>query len=100
MIRKTTPTHTWTLSIPVDTISKIEAYYSVNKKLVLKKRTEDFALNDNTATVKLTSKETLLFPNDSFVDVQLFVKTVDGEVIGTTVQKVYCAECLCDEVIE
>lgn len=100
MIRKTTATHTWTLSIPVDTISKIEAYYSVNKKLILKKRTEDFVLNDNTAAVKLTSEETLLFPNDSYIDIQLFVKTVNGEVMGTDIQKIYCAECLCDEVIE
>lgn len=100
MIRKTTPTHTWILSIPVDTISKIEAYYSVNKDVILKKRTEDFTLKDNTASVKLTSEETLLFPNDGFIEVQLFVKTVGGEIVGTIVQKVYCEKCLCDEVIE
>ena len=100
MIRKTTPTHTWILSIPVETISKIEAYYSVNKSVILKKRTEDFTLKDNTASVNLSSEETLLFPNDGFVEIQLFVKTVDGGIVGTIAQKVYCDKCLCDEVIE
>lgn len=100
MIRKTTPTHIWTLSIPVEMILKIEAYYSQNGNLILKKKTDDFTLADGTASVTLTSEDTLLFDSSCLVDIQLMVETISGEICGTKPIQKRCYECLCDEAIE
>lgn len=99
MIRKTTPVHIWELHIPIEVIAKIEAYYSQNDKLIVKKTTSDFTLENNTATTKLTSDETLRFDDSKPVKIQLMVTTLSGEIMGTKVIEKRCHECLCDEAM-
>lgn len=78
MIQGTTPTHKFNMDMHTDLIDAIRATYEQNGKVVLEKETEDFTLSGNTAKVKLTQEETMLFDAPSSARIQLHVRTTNG----------------------
>ena len=81
MIQGTTPTHKFNLDISTDLVSEIRASYEQNGNIVLEKQTEDFVMSGNTAEVKLTQEETMLFEAPSSARVQLHIRTTDDNAL-------------------
>ena len=100
MIRGTTPTHYFTLPFGREMIESIEIGYGQKGRVVLVKRTDDCTFNGNEVSVKLTEQESMSFTRGGAVEVQIRVRTPEGDVIASDVITVSCDRCLFDEVME
>ena len=100
MIRGTTPTHNFDLSIDTDIIDKIRIIYAQNDKVLFVKERADCKFDGSTVTVKLTQEETLLFDWTKSVQIQIRVLTAAGDAMATTVESVSIEKCLESEVLQ
>lgn len=78
----TTPSQYFELPFPTSLLEKVSVTYRQKKKVILIKRTEDCVLQDNYVIVPLTQEDTLMFNPNYIVEVQVKVKTLNGEVMG------------------
>ena len=85
MIRGTTPTLTFT--IPFDTKYLAEAFITLaqNKKVVLEKSLADCTLDGNLMSVRLTQAETLELESGAITEIQLRVRTLEGEALASDI---------------
>ena len=99
MIRGTTPTHIFTLPLETYLIDELKISYAQSHKEILSKSKNDCILEGNTIKVKLTQEETFLFDCEKNAQVQLRVKTIEGDVFGSAVStfKIECS--LSEEVL-
>ncbi len=99
MIRGTTPTHTFTLPFDVSAIKEIKITYAQGGKQIFCKRREDCVLDGMTVQTTLTQEETFMLDCKRLVEVQIRVRTVEGEVVATDPIPVTVGKCLDDEVL-
>lgn len=95
----TTPTHTFTLPIDTNILEKVRVIYSQNREVLIKKTEADCKLRGNTVIVKLNQEDTFKISRDFLVEIQLRVKTKDGDVMKSIPERVMPGICLDSEVL-
>lgn len=99
MIRGTTPTHIFNLSIETDTIKAVRITYEQFSKVVLEKTESDVTMEGKAIKLKLTQEETLRFRNGYAVSFQMKILTNDGVVMACPVKTISVEEILNEEVL-
>lgn len=99
MIRGTTPTHTITLSVPLDDLKDFVVTYAQNKKVVLEKTKADYTVEEDKLVITLTQEETLKFNHDDLVEVQAKVLTMSGAVFASQIESVFVGRILNEGVL-
>lgn len=82
IMQGTTPDQYYELPFSTDLLEKVSVTYRQKGKTVIIKRTEDCTLEGNNIIVSLDQEETMLFNPTEIVEVQIKVKTLEGEVMG------------------
>ena len=100
MIRGTTPTHIFDLSIDTEIIDKIRIIYAQDDVPLFVKERDECKFDNSTVTVKLSQNETLLFNCLKDVQIQIRVLTSGGDALSTPVRRVSIEKCLESEVLE
>lgn len=100
MIRGTTPTHTFEIPVSTDSIDKLEILYAQRDEPLFIKKKEDCELSGKSIQVTLSQEDTLKF-NCSYmwVQIQLRIKTLDGNVSVSDLIVEDLEKCLFDEAI-
>lgn len=99
MIRGTTPTHEFTLSIDPSLIKDVEITYAQDDSTVLTKHLKDCTLEGNTLILKLTQQDTFEFNHKKSIQVQLRALMMDNTVLGAYVKTITVEKCLSNEVL-
>lgn len=99
MVRGTTPTHTFNVSIDTSKIKEVKIIYSQGDAVVLCKRTKDCTLSDGKIETKLSQEETFMFDCTKNVYIQVRVLTTGGDAINSQLIMTSVAKCLDDEVL-
>lgn len=99
MIRGTTPKLEFT--IPFDTSILAEAWVTLsqNGTEVLNKELKDCSHGDKTLSVRLTQEETLKLQHGYKTEIQVRVRTLEGEALASCIIKVDTDRILKDGVI-
>ena len=99
MIRGTTPTLEFT--IPFDTELLAEAYITLaqNKTVVIDKKLSECQCSENVITVKLTQEETLKLQCNCLTEIQIRVRTKDGNALASDIETISPDRILKDGVI-
>lgn len=100
MIRGTTPTHTFRLSIETSSIIEVRITYVQLGKTVIEKTEEDVRMGEKSISLTLTQEESLEFRAGSEVEVQLKVLTNVGTVLASPVISLNVDKILNTEVLE
>ena len=95
----TTPTHTFKLPIELTSKAKIRLTYKQDDKIVITKKTEDFVLDGEIISCKLSQDETLSLDHNKKVKIQLHVLTEEGTALISPPWYKKVGECLAGEVI-
>ena len=98
-MRGTTPTHTFTVPIDTDAISKVKVIYAQEDAVLFAKDTEECGCKDGTITVKLTQADTLKFDCKKPAQIQMRILTQDGEALLSDIAYTSVGKCLDNEVI-
>lgn len=99
MIRGTTPTHEFTLSIDTSLLKCIRIIYAQHDKVVFVKETGDCTLDGEVVRVELTQEETLMLDCRTSVQIQIRALTLAGEALASPVMTESVGKCLDNEVI-
>lgn len=99
MIRGTTPYFSFVLPFPYDQIALGYITFSQNGNVVLDRANSTWTIDEKTATIHLTQEETLSFNADASVEIQLSIKTNDGEVIRSNIKRTTAERILKNEAI-
>ena len=101
IVRGTTPILTFTL--PFDTANIAKAYITIaqNDEIVIDKEVGDTGCtySDKTITLHLTQEETLKLADCSGIEMQIRLRTTNGEVLASQIIKAFVEEILKDGVI-
>jgi hypothetical protein len=100
VIRGTTPTHIFALPFDTETLKELKIIYAQDENIILEKTIKHCSLTDNTAIVKLTQEETLLFDCHKFVQIQVRVLTKNGDALASEIEHVRVGKCLESEVLQ
>lgn len=100
MIRGTTPTHTFRLSIDTNTITELRITYVQLGKTVVEKTEKNVKMGEKSISLTLTQEESLEFRAGSAVEVQLKVLTNVGTVLASPVISLNVDKILNTEVLE
>lgn len=104
MIRGTTPTYTFGLTIDTESIKAIWITFKQEMKLeedkILTKTMDDGVTYDGaTVSLTLTQEETLSFKENIPIEIQGKVLTTDDKVLATSIKKDNCERILSEEVM-
>jgi hypothetical protein len=99
MIRGTTPTHTFELPFDTRNIKKLAIYYSQGNEVMVRKGMEHCIFKGNVVITTFTQEETLLFKHGKNVQVQMKIRTRDGETLASFIETIPVLKCLSNEVI-
>ena len=104
MIRGTTPTYTFSLSIDIGAIKDIWLTFKqelqLEKDIVLTKTLDSgVGYDGTTVSLTLTQEETLSFKENIPIEIQGKVYTTDNKVLATSIKKDNCERILCEEVM-
>ena len=109
MYRATTPKHIFYFNVdPNETFSEILITYAQSGRIILEKHKSDLTFDDKPGQYKkygawfrLTQEETKLFSDDYTQEcqIQVRVRTNDGEVVAGPIQTVSVKAVLNDEVL-
>lgn len=94
----TTPTHTFDVPFPVDTIRDLRIVYAQAGSEVLVKEKYDCEMEGHQITVKLTQEDTFLFNPNLYVEAQIRVLTIEGEVMASDIVRINPYRVLGEEV--
>ena len=85
MIRGTTPLLEFVLPFDIDLLT--EAYISLSQdgNIKVNKKLSECEQNGNKLSVKLTQEETLKLQDNKFTEIQLKVKTTEGDVMASQI---------------
>lgn len=100
MRKGTEPIFEFTLPFDVSQIKKarVTVQCPITKASVTKE-TEALEMEGNTVRCRLTQEDTFLFACNSYVDIQLRIRTVDDEPLTSDVYSEFFERCLDREVI-
>lgn len=98
MIRGSTPTHTFNLSIDTSTIKRLRLTY-VQYGNMLEKTEDDVTISEGKISYTLTQEESLAFSENSTVGIQIKILTNVGTVLVSpvmtlTIEQAYNTEVL------
>lgn len=96
-MRGTDVTNIFRLSLDTATLRRATVSYAWGGRVILRKEATDFS--GNAVTVKLTPQETMAFPDDDFVRVQLVLLTGGGQTLKTQIREIFSTELLDREAI-
>ena len=99
MIRGTTRTVSFTLPFEADRLAEAWITLSQQGKVVLNKELRDCTREGKTISVLLTQDETLLLQEGSSTEIQLRVRTVEGNAMASRIPSVATGRILKDGVI-
>lgn len=99
MMRGTTPVHIFNIPFDTSAIESMRILYAQKEKVILTKVKEDCVLAEKSITVQLSQEDTLLFNSGSLVQIQIRVKTTDGNVSNSDIIEVPVGKCLENEVL-
>lgn len=99
MIRGTTPYFGFSLPLPYDQIDAGFITFSQNGTVVLDRENDTWIVEDRKASIHLTQEETLSFNADAAVEIQLAIKTTDGEVMRSNIKRTTAERILKNEAI-
>lgn len=94
----TTPTHTFEVPFPVDTIEDVRIVYEQAGVEVLVKEKYDCEMAGNQISVKLTQEETFLFDSKLSAKAQVRVLTVNGDALASDIIRFEISRVLGEEV--
>ncbi len=94
----TTPTHTFEVPFPVDTIEDVRIVYAQAGEEVLAKEKCDCEMEGNQISVKLTQEDTFLFNPKLCAEAQIRVLTVSGEALASDIIRFEIRRVLGEEV--
>jgi hypothetical protein len=85
MIRGTTPLLEFT--VPFDTRQLAEAYVTLAQsgKVVVDKKLEDCEVDTHKLSVRLTQEETLRLDDGYVTEIQIRVRTIEGEALASNI---------------
>ena len=98
MLQGTTPTHRFKLPFDTERVAEARVIYKQRGETVLTKTMEDFDMDGQWLSLKLSQEETFLFRLEN-VTYQLRVKDVSGTALATKPKTISVTECLEEEVI-
>lgn len=98
--QKTTPTHTFKLPFNTDIIQELEITYQQGKRNKLIKHLADVSLDGDKIILTLTQQETLLFDAHPGVDIQVFILSTQGKVLGSNKFTVPVSEAQSKVILE
>lgn len=98
MIRGTTPTHRFRVSVDLREADVVWLTYSQREKVVVEKNKADLEITENMVTVKLTQEDTLKFKEDS-VYVQIRARFADGTAVACPVRRTTAQKVLKEGII-
>ena len=99
MIRGTTPTLEFTLPFDVGILAEAWVTMAQKGEVVLDKQLSECQCGGNVLTVKLTQEETLSLKCNCLTEIQIRVRTVDGNALASKVMSVSPDRILKDGVI-
>ena len=99
MIRGTTPTLEFELPFETALLAEAWVTFAQSGKNILDKNLADCVCNGSTLSVRLTQEETLALNCGCVTEIQLRVKTVEGDALASDPVKVYTDRILKDGVI-
>ena len=99
MIRGTTPTHTFNIPFDTSVIKEVRIIYAQDDIELFTKSTEDCELKDTNIIVTLTQQDTFKFDHKKYVQIQIRILTIYGEVLSSVIDKIGVSQCLSDEVL-
>lgn len=98
-MRGTTPTHKFKVPIDTSNIARAMVIYAQNDVELFHKETTDCVFLGEEIRVTLTQEDTLKFSHMYPVQIQLRVRTNDGQALKTGVILASVGKCLNDEVL-
>lgn len=96
MIRGTTPNLEFTLPFDTDIIKELYITFAQNSTVVIEKTIEDCACNGDCLSLKFTQKDTLSLKHGVVVEIQIRLKTVNGEALASDIIKTSVSRILKD----
>lgn len=93
-MRGTTPTHTFVIPFDTSMVAKAKVSYKYGGTVLFKKNTADCTMDGNKISVTLTREDTIKFPDNVRIKVQLEVETTAGESLVSKVFERYSGELL------
>lgn len=99
MIRGTTPLLEFTLPFETSLLAEAWVTLSQNKEVVLNKKLDMCKCEGCILSVKLTQEETLLLNCDCNTEIQVRVRTLEGEALASDIIRVGTDRILKDGVI-
>ena len=99
MIRGTTPLCEFTLPFETSLLAEAWVTFSQNGEVVLDRELETCECSGCTLAVKLTQEETLLLDCNCKTEIQVRVRTLEGEALASDIIKVGTDRILKDGVI-
>lgn len=99
MIRGTTPTLEFELPFEASLCSELYITLSQNGEVIVDKSLTDCNCTGNLASVKLSQEDTLKLSDKFNTEIQVKLKTTDGDVIASDIFVAATGRTLKDEVI-
>lgn len=99
MIRGTTPTHYFTLPFNAGEIDKLRITYAQSGLTVLELTEADVSTDGQEIRYQLTQEDTLKFKNNVLVELQIKVKTLEGNVLASNVMAISVSKILNEDVL-
>ena len=85
IIRGTTPTVEYELPFDTSILSEAFVTFSQGGETVIEKEIGDCILTDNLLSVKLSQEDTLKLVTKKIVEIQVRMKTADGDVVSSDI---------------
>ena len=99
MIRGTTPTLEFVIPFSVDQIAELFVSMAQNNKVVIDKDFDECELSGNKITVRLSQDDTLNFDDSINTEIQVRIRTIDGNALASKIIVVDTGRILKDGVI-
>lgn len=88
MLPGSTPINKFTIPFDESEVAGVWVIYSHNGTDLIQKSTPDCTVAGNKVSVKLTQEETLKFLRCANLEIQVWVKTTGGDMVGSNVMTV------------
>ena len=99
-MRGTTPQVIFKIPLEATMISRARITFKKDQAILLAKDTEDCTVENGAVSTMLTRAETVLFPDNAYIKVQLEIQTPAGQSLKTRVHTVYSSELLNPEALK
>lgn len=99
MTRGTTPKLSFTTPFGKDMVEVVFITFSQNGDVVLEKDTDSVEIEDERVTVSLTQAETLNFAHEEVINIQVAIRTTDGNAFRSNIINTVAKRILKDEQI-